>query len=62
MAVHPTKQERRNDAVGPKGSYPIWDKKSAKSAEILKGKHPALEAKIDRRAAKFGVGPDKKKQ
>jgi hypothetical protein len=40
-----------------KGLYPIFDRHSAESAERLKGKHPELAASIDRRAAKYGVGP-----
>lgn len=43
-----------------KGLYPIFDKKSAKSALKLSGKHPHLKQEIARRAAAYGVKPEKK--
>lgn len=43
-----------------KGLYPIFDKTSAKSALKLSGKHPHLKREITRRAAVYGVKPEKK--
>lgn len=43
-----------------KGLYPIFDKKSAKSALKLSGRHPHLKQEIARRAAAYGVKPEKK--
>jgi hypothetical protein len=43
-----------------KGLYPIFDKKSAESALKLSGKHPHLKQEITRRAAAYGVKPEKK--
>ena len=48
---------KKREGHSDKGLYPIFDKHSAESAERLKGKHPELAASIDRRAAKYGVGP-----
>lgn len=43
-----------------KGLYPIFDKKSAESALKLSGRHPHLKREIARRAAAYGVKPEKK--
>lgn len=43
-----------------KGLYPIFDKKSAESALKLSGRHPHLKQEIARRAAAYGVKPEKK--
>lgn len=62
MARKISKETRDKYAVGPHDSFPIFDKKSAESAEKLKGHaSSATKAKIDRAAAKYGVGPDAKK-
>lgn len=47
-----------SDFAGPGHSFPIPDKKHAAVAEAYKRyASPATKARIDAKAAKFGVGP-----